>query len=79
MFAVPTVVQEPSTVEVFACTIASLNRKIRTPASSSWEKYPRESQSATMWLDLSGTRSRTSTPRRAAARSASTRLWSGMK
>jgi hypothetical protein len=69
----------PSTVEVLAWTIASLNRKIRTPASSSWEKYPRDSQSATMWLDLSGTSRRTSTPRRAAARSASTKSWSGMK
>ncbi len=75
----PTVDQLPSMVEVFACTIASRKRKIRTPAVSSCEKYPREIQSATMWLDLSGIRSRTSTPRRAASLSASTKSWSGMK
>ena len=38
MLAVPTVDHRPSTVAVLACTIASLNRKIRTPASSSWLK-----------------------------------------
>ena len=79
MFAVPTVVQVPSTVAVLACTIAPLKRRIRTPASSSWEKYPREIQSATMWFDFSGISSRTSTPRRAASFIASTKSWSGMK
>ena len=35
-FAVPTVAQLPSMVAVLACIIASLNRRIRTPAASSW-------------------------------------------
>ena len=36
MLAVPTVDQLPSMVAVLACTIASLKRRIRTPAVSSW-------------------------------------------
>src|SRR3954454_4389635 len=79
MFAVPTVDQVPSIVEVLACTIASRKRKIRTPAPRSCEKYPREIQSATMWLDFSGSSRRTSTPRRAASFIASTKSWSGQK
>ena len=35
MFAVPTVDQRPSMVEVLACTMASWKRKMRTPAASS--------------------------------------------
>ena len=54
MLAVPIVDQLPSIVAVLACTIASRKRKIRTPESSSWPKYPRESQSATMWFDFAG-------------------------
>ena len=38
MLAVPTVVHDPSTVAVFAWIMASRNRKMRTPASSSWAK-----------------------------------------
>ena len=38
MFAVPMVAQAPSTVAVLACTMAPVNRKIRTPAPRSWPK-----------------------------------------
>ena len=38
MFAVPTVDQGPSMVAVLACTIASWNRKIRTPGAEQLQK-----------------------------------------
>ena len=77
--AVPIVVQLPSIVAVLACTMASRNRWIAIPAASILRKYPREIQSATMWLDLAGSSRRTSTPRAAASTRASTKLSSGMK
>ena len=71
--------QMPSTVAVFAWIMLALYSRIVMPASSIFPKKPREAQSATMWLESSGTITCTSTPRRAACSSASRTCWSGMK
>ncbi|CPU64675.1 Uncharacterised protein [Mycobacteroides abscessus] len=79
MFAVPIVVHAPSMVAVFACTMALRYRWMRTPPLSSAVYRPRDIQSASTWFERSGTRTRTSTPRAAAASSAARISRSGMK
>ena len=79
MLVEPTVDQAPSMTAVLACSTASFKWKMRMPPASSWSYSACPAWNTRPLSDTPGSTTVTSTPRLAAATSASTVCWSGTK